>query len=198
MTESTRAPVSHWNYLLSLEDDLSRLSRYIELHADNYATYSLELARVLFAAASEVDVVARQLCRKLDETSKADGIAGYCKTILANHPEICESVVVMPQYGLSLAPWSGWTMDASPGWWEAYNKVKHHRHTHFSKASLKNALEAVAALFILLLFFYRDEARTGKLRPDPRLLSAEHPFREDRLFGDEQAKVYLLGSDPRL
>lgn len=198
MTESNRAPVSHWNYLLTLEDDLARLSRYIELHPDNYATYSLELARLLFAAASEVDVVARQLCRKFDEASKADSIADYRRSVVATYPEICESLVLMPQFALTLVPWSDWTQNSSPGWWKAYNNVKHHRHTHFPEASLKNALDAVAGLFVLLLFFYRDEARTGKLWPDTRLLSAGHPFREDRLFWDKQRRVYLLASDPML
>lgn len=198
MTESNKAPVSHWNYLLTLEDDLSRLSRYIELHTDNYGTYSLELARVLFAAASEVDVVARQLCQKLDEGSKADNIAEYRKAILATYPQAWESVVLLRQFGLALTPWSGWETDSSPVWWKAYNNVKHHRHTHFAEASLKNALEAVAGLFVLLLLFYRDEAREGKLLPDPRLMSAGHPFREDRLMWDEQTKVYLLDSDPRI
>ena len=198
MTNAEKPVITHWNYLLSLEDDLARLSRYIELREDNYATYSLELARVLFAAASEVDVVARQLCEKLDSGSKADNIASFRIAIIEAYPQISASIVFLPQFGLTMTPWEDWAWDASPFWWRAYNNVKHHRHTHFSEASLQNTLNAVAGLFVLLLFFYRDEATTGKLAPGARLLSAGHPFREDRLFWDEHTKIYLLDSDPRI
>ena len=43
-------------------------------------------------------------------------------------------------------------------WWkqpwlvEAYNKVKHNRTEHYSKATLKNVLEALAALFVANLY----------------------------------------------
>lgn len=57
--------LSHWNYFLAVEEDLHRLSRFVEFSADNFETHSLELARILFAASAEVDVVARQLCEGL-------------------------------------------------------------------------------------------------------------------------------------
>lgn len=198
MTDFARPVISHWNYFLSLEDDISRLSRYIELHADNYQTYSPELTRLLLSAASEVDVVARQLCQKLDGASKGENIADFRRVILEVFPRISDAIVFTPQFGLTMTPWEDWAKDASPVWWRAYNNVKHHRHIHFAEASLKNALDAVAGLFVLLLFFYREEARTGKLFPDVRLFTVGAPFREDRLMWDERCKVYLLDSDPRI
>jgi hypothetical protein len=44
----------------------------------------------------------------------------------------------------------------------------------------------------------REEARTGRLKPDTRLLSVRGPFTEDRLMWDSEKKVYLLDSDPRI
>ena len=32
----------HWNYFLALEADLGTLSRFVELTANNFATYSIE------------------------------------------------------------------------------------------------------------------------------------------------------------
>jgi hypothetical protein len=43
------------------------------------------------------------------------------------------------------------------------NNVKHHRNIHFSEANLKNVLDAIAGLFVLLLFFYGEEAENAKL-----------------------------------
>ena len=53
---------SHWNYFLSVEADLLELSRFIEFDKRNYKCFSVEMARLLMAAAAEVDVVCKQLC----------------------------------------------------------------------------------------------------------------------------------------
>jgi hypothetical protein len=56
--QSTGTPKLHWNYFLALEQDLETVSRYVECTSDNHKIYSIELAHLLFAAASEVDVIA--------------------------------------------------------------------------------------------------------------------------------------------
>lgn len=182
----------HWNYFLALEDDVARLSRYLELAAGNFDSYSLELARILFSASSEVDVVSKQLCQKLDIKSKADNIAKYRKEILLKYPELPSTIVKLPRYGLTFNPWEAWGKDKSPLWWEAYNNVKHHRHTHFSDANLKHTLNAVAGLFSLLIFFYRNEAEEGQLNPDPSLFRIGEPFQTGRLMWDHLPTAYKL------
>jgi hypothetical protein len=47
----------HWNYFLAIESDLENLSRYIEFIDTNFKTYSIELAHLLLASSSEIDVV---------------------------------------------------------------------------------------------------------------------------------------------
>ena len=54
---------AHWNYLLSIENDLEVVSRFIELHEDNFKCFSIEISRLLMAAAAEVDVVCKQICK---------------------------------------------------------------------------------------------------------------------------------------
>jgi hypothetical protein len=172
----TKIP-EHWNYFLALEDDVMRLSRFVELTDDNSTAYSLEMARLLLVAASEVDVVAKQICRKLDAKSKAKQIDEYRTEITAAYPDIAGALVHIPKFGLTLNPWEQWAEEGkNPIWWTANNKVKHHRHTNFSDANLKNSLNAVAGLFLLLLYFYADEAQKAQLSPDPRLFRAGTPF----------------------
>ena len=185
----------HWNYFLALEDDVARLSRYLEPTNDNFGAYSLELARILFAAASEVDVVSKRLCKKLNNKSKADNIKKYKPEILAAYPELISAVVEIPRFGLTLTPWVQWGIEDSPLWWRAYNNVKHHRHTHFAEASLKHTLNAVAGLFILLLFFYREEGQNGQLNPDPTLFRPGIPFRVEHQQWWPGANVYQLQHD---
>lgn len=182
----------HWNYFLALEDDVIRLSRYLEPTKDNFDSYSLELARILFAAASEVDVVAKRLCQELNSKSRPDSITKYKSEILAAQPQMTSAVVEIPRFGLTFTPWKQWKADPSPRWWRAYNNVKHHRHTHFPEASLEHTLNAVAGLFVLLLFYYRSEGQNGKLTPNPTILRAGAPFHVDRIMWESGAYVYKL------
>ncbi len=168
--------LQHWNYFLALDNDVAHLARYVEPVAENFSTYSLELARILFAAASEVDVLAKLLCKKIDENSKAKSIDKYREEIFAAFPKISGAVVTVPRFGLTLSPWDPWVEGKTPLWWNAYNNVKHQRHTHFLEANLKHALNSVAALFILLLYYYREEGETGLLNPLPGFFQAGYPF----------------------
>lgn len=186
----------HWNYFLALEDDVSRLSRYLELTEANFEAYSLELVRILFAAASEVDVVAKQLCDQIDTANTAHNIDQYRVKLMGYRPEIAKSQVLIPRFGLSLSPWECWGSSQNPIWWRAYNKVKHDRHMHFSMANLKNALNSVAGLFSLLLFHYWQEAHDGSLSPNPMLFRAGAPFQVDNLFSSPHTFTYRLAVNP--
>ena len=142
---------THWNYYLALEQDLMEVSRYIEFTEDNFATYSIELAHILLASASETDVLLKQLCSLLKPERKASAIKSYREVLAEHHEQFLEQGVVCPRFGLSLTPWSTWSSESGPDWWTSHNKVKHHRADHYKQANLSNALNSVAALFIINL-----------------------------------------------
>jgi len=62
----------HCNYFLALEQDLERTSRYIEFCDANLKVFSIELAHLLLAAASEVDVLAKCVCEIVAPTAARD------------------------------------------------------------------------------------------------------------------------------
>jgi|SRR4030042_2799814 hypothetical protein len=166
----TGPSLGHWNYLLSLEKDLEVLSRYIEFSDKNFPCYSLEIARILFSAASEVDVVAKQLCVKVNPNSSASNINQYRDETRNAYPNLPNFKVTMPRFGLELSPWTNWNdTNGVPDWWTAYNKVKHHRNTDFDKGNLGNCLNAVAGLFVIVLYFYKEKAERAELIPIPSL-----------------------------
>jgi hypothetical protein len=126
----------HWNYFLALEKDLERVSRYIEFCPPNFQVYSIELAHLLFAAASEVDTVAKCACQSLDPSAKCGNIDDYRAFITKaeedeTYPFILEpseaSVkvkpehrhrlsdikVFIPHYNIELAPWTSWANDTN-------------------------------------------------------------------------------------
>ncbi len=164
----------HWNYFLSIERDLETLSRYVELDPRNFACFSIEIAKIVLAAGAEIDVVCKQLCKQLNPQCKAARINAYEDEILIHHPNIPDFQVLLPRFGLTLQPWNEWRFkDRVPFWWTAYNKVKHHRHSHYHAANLENALNAAAGLFVIVLYLYKDKAKFGELLPSPELLSVD-------------------------
>jgi hypothetical protein len=177
MAIKSRKIEAHWNYLLAIEDDLERLSRFIEFDEKNFDCFSIEITRILLASGAEVDVVCKQICKKLNSNSSADGINQYRKEILAAYPAIPDFEVLLPRHGLRLKPWTIWNdPNRKPIWWDAYTKIKHHRDTEYDRANLKNALNAVGGLFVMVLYLYKEKAELGELAPSPQLLhvSAEH------------------------
>jgi hypothetical protein len=160
MTIKTSGSKLHWNYFLALERDIEAVSRFIEFDPANFDVFSIELARLLFAAASEVDVMAKLICRQVDPDSEASSINAYKTALVPAVPTILTTAVNVPRYGLTLQPWENWQTpgdQSHPDWWNAYNKVKHHRSTHFHRATLANTLNALAGLLVINFEFYHRE-----------------------------------------
>jgi hypothetical protein len=181
MIEATAGKL-HWNYFLALEHDLEGVSRYIEFCKPNFNVYSIELAHLLFAAASEVDVIAKLLCKRLQPDSKCENIKHYCAILTVKLPALVSSKIFVPRYGLTLTPWDNWSGNTHPDWWDSYNHVKHQRDIHFGEATLKNALNALGGLLLLTYYHYSfllspdpntplsAKDTTQKLDPDSKLL----------------------------
>jgi hypothetical protein len=161
----------HWNYFLSIEEDVDRLARFIEFTTNNFSAYSVEMARILFAAASEVDVVAKLLCSKVVPAQRPGNMEDYKNILNAYFLKIKDLQVFITRYGLTLTPWDEWQRNENPFWWKAYNKVKHERSQHFHEANLKNTLNAVSGLYLFLLYYYEKEMDEGNLKPCPKLFS---------------------------
>ncbi len=146
----------NFDYFLALEQDLERYSRYIEFHEDNFNTYSLELVRLLLAAGSEIDVILKELCRRIEPNKFPDKITEYKDIVLAKFPEIEQSQVRIAKYHLKSTPWCGWSQ-SSPSWWKSYNNVKHDRLKNYKEGNLGNVLMAVSGLGVLMQYISENE-----------------------------------------
>lgn len=194
--EQTPLASQHWNYFLSLEDDLIALSRWIEFDASNFNCFSLELARLLLTASSEVDVVAKEICkgRENRDLSRAN-IETYRQVILRAHESIPHETVDIRIHGLTLQPWANWAPGdnaTSPDWWKANNGIKHDRTENYHEASLKNVLNAVAGLFVLLTF-HHEQNRIPILRP-PKLFYTHHLLPTDTAEFHLRSHYYEFGN----
>ncbi|QNH19166.1 hypothetical protein HEP73_00052 [Xanthomonas sp. GW] len=158
----------HWNYFLALERDLETAARYVEFAEANMTTYSIEFAHLLFAAASEADVVAKLLCKCVAVDMPRGNIDQYRAALAQNLPEIISTKVLVPRYGLTLSPWSNWANEKNPDWWRSYNNVKHERDSHYAEATLKNALNSLAGLMVLVLHQYSSTPLAPGVKLDRR------------------------------
>jgi hypothetical protein len=178
----------HWNYFIALEQDTERLSRYIEFCDQNLEVYSIELAHLLFAAASEVDVVAKALCELIDPTAPRNNIEHYRLLLTPRIASILTEEVYIPRFAMILRPWDNWATGTNPLWWGGYNNVKHHRDAHFHDANLKNALNSLGGLFVMVFYYYRERMRkdngampterdvTRELQPEASLLRLKDSY----------------------
>src|SRR6267154_2595595 len=142
MIQATKSKL-HRNYFIALERDLEIITRYVEFCAQNFDVYSIEFGHLLFASASEVDVIAKLLCQRLKPDAPRANMNEYRAVLSAELPEIITTQIFIPRYGLTLTPWDNWAQGNNPLWWRSYNKVKHERDAYFDQATLKNALNAL-------------------------------------------------------
>ena len=176
-----KTPRLHWNYFLAIEKDLENLSRYVEFDEKNLDTFSIELTHILFSASSEVDVVIKQLCNLIDPITKVENINDYRNIISIHSNEFINEEVVIHRYGLTFRPWLNWNNDKNPDWWRCYNHVKHERNKHYSEANLKNAINAVGALLLTVVYYYKyafsqDYGKEIKFRDTIQRLIPESSF----------------------
>lgn len=156
----------HWNYFLAIESDFEKISRYVEFTKANNDAFSIEFARIIMSSTQEIDSIMKILCKLVDPHSDPQNINSYKQTIKTHLPDFIHEEVQIPRFGMRSKPWIDWndeTEDNNPIWWKANNKIKHDRTENFEKANLKNAYNAVGALLITTLYYYKFEIeKSGK------------------------------------
>jgi hypothetical protein len=175
--------LNHWRMFISLEKDLIKLKDFVEIHVDNYNTYSFELSKILQLCCSEIDCVARLLCVVIDpsttysdDTIRSGNIAKYKTVILSRFPKFILAENYISGINEAFKPWADWSNKNSPDWWGDYNKVKHYRHNSFTKANLKNTLNSLSALMIITQYLYREVSGEAYANPSPspQLIDSEY------------------------
>jgi len=137
-----------WDYYISLEDDLSNTSRYIEPRGQE-GVYSFEFAKLLVLTCIEIEAVFKEICRTVCGKEPPQDMSKYKETILGKYPKIIEATVSIKRLGRSIKPFEYWG-EGKLSWWDAYQKVKHSRDKYFRLATYLNAVTAISALHILI------------------------------------------------
>lgn len=134
-----------------LEEDLKEIFSFIEPAQENFLTYSHRLYSLFIRACTEFEAGCKAiLIEKAIEIPDNSNINFYFK-IHDYYKSINNYLVRLHMsHEIDLTPLIDWKETKGPIWYSEYNDVKHARVTEFNKANLKNVLDAVAAVYILL------------------------------------------------
>ncbi|WP_315053565.1 hypothetical protein [Chryseobacterium indoltheticum] len=153
-----------WNYYLSLEEDFIKISRYVDFDIKNSKTFSIEFARIIMTCCQEIDGLLKLICERLDPDKPRNNIANYFEILKVSLNELKDFEVDSIKYGLTSKPFIDLSSaeHKSPDWWLANNKIKHDRINNFEEANLTNAYNAISALYIIVLFYYKVYDENGQ------------------------------------
>ena len=169
----------YWQYFVALEADFASTARFVEPAASNMCCHSLEFARLLLAAGSEIDVLCKVLCNRHGLVLMSENINGYREALTSKFPGFTKLQVQMPRYNLVRLPWQSWEKNTTPEWWRAYNSIKHERHSTFTSANMSNALDAMAGLFVAVCYVCHGEIRARTALPWPQMLTLDPQLSSD-------------------
>ena len=141
---------SMWNYFLVLEDDMNNTARYVE-PLGNETVCSFEFLKILILSCTEIESIFKLICNEIDSTKSAGDIGAYKRAILGKYPKIVDAIVKVKRLGKNIKPFEGWN-NGPLKWWDAYQHVKHNRGNYFQEATYMNAVTALSALYVLILY----------------------------------------------
>lgn len=149
----------YWMQYKLLEKRMLELSDYVAITPKNYATFSNHFISMYLTICSEIDSIADKICELLGVSAKERfGINNKISNILNEYDNLkhWKCITKFPLDEINLVPFAKFNDNISADWWQAYNKVKHFRtektnnQYNYELANLKNILNSLAALFLLI------------------------------------------------
>ncbi len=146
-------PGTYIRSFLLIQKDLQTLFEYIEPADSNSDCHSTRIHELLVRACIEFEANCKAIleANEYPKSKREQNIWDY-QLIAASHR--------LPSYQVQLPHWrgtkgirkpfEGWTAEASPAWYRAYNHSKHDRQENFAKATFEHAVNAVCGLAAIL------------------------------------------------
>lgn len=156
----------YWTVYKNLEKELTDLSDLIHINDNQFDIYSIKIAELLLRTSVEIESISKSLYFKNGGT-KPDDINLFfdtdCLELLENKWQLSKKQVQIsaPNFYFTLPENQVLTPlrkankrgTSSSDWKKAYQAVKHNRVTSLPKANLKHLIRAMAALYLLNIYF---------------------------------------------
>ena len=165
-----------WPIYKQIENEFKELSLYIHIDKKQLNTYSIKISDLILRTVSEYENLAKELCKKnsikfLDKNKHSKKIVNFHEYIekLDQKYEINRKVVTFSydnaeeNFDTGRMPFKkieikiGNKNKNTWSWYQAYNLIKHDRIKNYRKANVLNLIDAMAALFLLNIY-YKNEA----------------------------------------
>lgn len=154
---NTNKFISDFNQLQILIELIEKVFKYISPVQKNMETFGNELRNIIILACTEVESLWKDTLLSNNYANKKLTTKDYVKLL---------SILKLNEYKIKfnfypdieeVSPFSNWNTKSptqSLSWYSDYNAIKHDRLNEFSKATLKNAIESVSAVVIMLIAKY--------------------------------------------
>lgn len=156
----------YWAVYKNLEKELIDISNIIHIDDKQLSTYSIKIVELLVRTAVEIESISKDLYYANGGTKANDNTLAFDSDCIDHLETIWKlSSKVVRISGLNLFLTKAENIEITPldkankrgkcDWKKAYQAVKHSRNNNLEKGTLKNFIKALAALFVLNLY-YRD------------------------------------------
>ena len=166
----------YWSVYKNLEKEFMKLTDYIHISKDQLNVYSMHIANLIVRVSIEIESISKELYQQLggqmnpinpDGTNRDLYFDTDCLQLLEDKWIISEKEVVVSainvfledDFDRILTPLRKSYKRGTSGsnWKKAYQALKHDRVNSLNKATIKNLLDALGALFILNLYYINKE-----------------------------------------
>lgn len=142
-----------------IQKDLLNLFEFVEPCNQNLKTISFRIHELLVRTCVEIEANFTAILKENGYNHVGDLTRKDYKLVNITH-RLSSFEVSLPVWNgvqKKRCPFKGWSNGAPLDWYDAYNKAKHDRHTHFFEATFDNLLDAISGLVILLSAQFGDE-----------------------------------------
>lgn len=160
----------YWPVYRSLEQELVNISNIVHIDDDQTSVYSVKIAELLLRCVVEIESISKDLYLKHGGPPPAEDAHLYFDTDCINFLEskwaLSKKKVIVSSANFyfqkdenkELFPLNKANKRGTSGadWAKAYQAVKHDRVLSIAKANIKHLIRAMAALYVLNIY-YRDE-----------------------------------------
>lgn len=146
----------YWRYYLMLEKRFIDSIEFVELHKDNFNSFSNGYALLIQAIGAELDTVFKEFCGF--NTSDRKTIADYAQYILSSTPNITDIKIEVQEYNVKIQPFVNWNVNQpaqSLQWWGAFTDIKHNRFDQLQQANQENLLNILGALYLIEMMYLK-------------------------------------------
>lgn len=164
----------YWPIYKNLENELSSLTYNIFFTDEQLNVYSMNFVDLLLRISAEIESIAKELYEQnggnmnpVDEEGKPRYLYfdTDCIEYLNEKWSICDKKISITaatahfeqEANITISPLLNANKGGKNIWKKAYQSVKHNRRKSLKKASLKNCIHALGALYILNTYYLNEE-----------------------------------------